>query len=95
MVTFCHENIAEDLTHVQNLLNANASPWVIACNKEYILVKLKRLLPGTSTSLNFMIDDEHNLHTVPKEIAECLSKHRGKVFEKKVIDLELVGEWVE
>ena len=65
-------------------------------HKEHILVRLKRLLPGSTTGLNALEDPtSQDLVTEPREMARVLTEHSGRVLTGKPISKHLLSRWLQ
>jgi len=62
-------------------------------HKEHLLVRLKKLLPGASASLN-TIQTPDGLSTDPEDIASGLRQHWSKVFKGRDVDLGVYRSWL-
>ena len=80
-VELAREQIQDDIQSVNSTVYD--SPEGKQRDKDSILLKLKRLSPGESTTLNAMSDDEGKIHTTPEEIAAILKQPWQGVFKKK------------
>ena len=63
--------------------------------KEQILTKLKRLVPGTTTSLPAVQSPSGEIMTEPKEMAEVLCQHWRSTFSRTDINEEQLQGWLE
>ena len=70
-------------------------PQYKARRKENILVKLKKLLPGAQSGLAAMLTTDGTVTTDPKDIADTLRDHWGHVFNRRPIDTDLLGGWLQ
>ena len=61
--------------------------------KESILKKLKKLIPGSSTELSAIQREDDTITNEPSEMAEALRKHWQNVFKRKWMDRGILEEW--
>ena len=59
-----------------------------------IIKKLKKLIPGSSSSINAMRGDEGVVTTSPDDIAKILKTHWGGVFSRKEVDAMALDIWM-
>lgn len=63
--------------------------------KEQRLVRLKRMLPGSTTALSAMEDPVSCQATSdPKEMARLLIEHWGRILTAKPVDRQLLSRWL-
>ena len=92
-VDLAREQIQDDIQSVNN--TTFDSPEDKQKVKDNIMLKLKRLSPGESTTLNAMCDDSGKIHTSPEEIAAILKQHWKGVFKKKHVSNAALQIWME
>lgn len=61
--------------------------------KEHILLKLKRLLPG-STAVLKAVRTRSGLTHEPSEVADALKDHWGYKLQKREVDLTVFRAWL-
>ena len=80
----------QELQHVRDSL----PEYEYHAQKEHILTKLKKLIPGTCASLSVMHTPD-GFSTDPNDLADILRTHWGEVFKKKVWTWANIGlGWV-
>ncbi|CAK0851772.1 unnamed protein product [Prorocentrum cordatum] len=94
IVELARQDITDDLAALQADTSTEYQHHK-ARPKENILVKLRRLLPGTCTGLNAMADEDGASTADPAEIAGIMRKHWAEVFSRKTIDRTLLSSWLE
>ena len=57
------------------------------------MVKLKRLIPGSNTSLSAVLDAEGKVITDPGQMATALIAHWEEVFTQREVDTTLLDKW--
>ena len=93
-VELARTNVWERVEELRTLRNT-LSDAGIQHRKESILQRLKRLQPGCSMSLTVMVsEDGSKITSEPTEIASLLRGHWGRVFGKKQIHLDTLGDWI-
>ena len=66
-----------------------------AIKKSNILTKLKRLLPGNSSSLAAIQTQTGRVTGDPKGMAEALREHWERTFKAPLVDGDLMCRWLE
>ncbi|CAK0871611.1 unnamed protein product [Prorocentrum cordatum] len=94
IIELARQDITDDLTALQ-ADTTNEDQQYKARRKENILVKLRRLQPGTYSGRNAMADEGGKVTADPAEMTGVLRKHWSKVFSKKAIDQSLLSRWLE
>ena len=90
-VELSRQTITTELSSLQ-AKGDNLDPQVNNRKKENVLVKLRRLMPGTSNGINALADEMGNITTDPKAITSILKKHWEEVFQKSGIDEDLLSK---
>jgi hypothetical protein len=62
--------------------------------KENILVRLKRLIPGSATCLKAMCNSRGEVTTEPSKMADLLREHWSDVFKRTDIDSDTLQNWL-
>jgi len=62
--------------------------------KENILVRLKRLIPGQSTTLSALKSSNGSIVNDPDDMARVLNDHWGEVFSRKNVRLDRLSSWL-
>ena len=62
--------------------------------KESVIRKLKRLLPGSNTTIPAVRGEDGEVTADPQKMAEILATHWGRVFSDKPIDTEMLEAWL-
>jgi hypothetical protein len=91
-IHLAHSSITEDLAALDK---SNDDLLRRTQRKDHILVRLKRLMPGASTSLQAMVDDTGAVTADPEEMATSLRDHWGTVFAERSIDKQLLDKWLK
>lgn len=88
------ENVSfDDLTNLQTLRADPNSPQYMM-EKEHILSKLKRTLPGTTTTISSMQTSTGEVTTEPGEIVAALQTHWRQCFTGQPSDEALLTNWL-
>ena len=66
----------------------------IRCIKRIILAAMKKLVPGAASHLNAIRLPDGRVSSDPKEMANALTLHWGKVFAHKSINNQNLGRWL-
>ena len=81
----CHKRSANHNSHQQEYTN----------RKDHFLIRLKRMIPGSTTGLNALEEPcTGGIVTEPREMARLLTEHRGKVLTAKPVDSRLLSRWL-
>ena len=73
----------------------NTSDHEYQQKKTQILTKLKRLIPGSSSSSIGAIQIDDHLATTAEDIAQQLQKHWGRTFNQPPPDTDMLHKWLE
>jgi hypothetical protein len=79
----------EELQRIRNSINE----CDFSKQKEHLLIRLRKLLPGGSASLNTVCTPD-GLSTDPIDIATALRDHWGNVFKQKSTKLNVYRSWL-
>ena len=90
-VELARGSVTEDLAALEK---SDMETFAWSQRKEHILARLRRLIPGASTSLSAMKDAAGNITADPEEMADILRAHWGSVFTKQNIDKQLLEKWI-
>ena len=84
-----------DITvRIQAMKDEKVDAGEYAIKKEHLLVRLRRLMPGTTSGLNALEDPSSGaVVTEPREMARLLTEHWGKVLTSQPIDKHLLARW--
>jgi len=63
--------------------------------KQSIFTKLRRLRPGTTSSLSSVQDANGHIHTEPEGIAAALAAHWARTFQGHPIDQQALRVWLQ
>jgi len=86
----------EQIQHeIHDLGNGEETAETVGRAKESILLKLRRISPGESTSLDAVQDETGKIHTTPEEIAQTLRQHWQGVFKHKDVNNLALQIWME
>ena len=88
----CREDLTSRLQELHQTKDS-LSDYDYSNHKEHLLTRLKKLIPGGSMSLN-AIHSPNGVSTDPREIADALREHWGKVFHGREVDLSIYGSWL-
>jgi len=85
--------ITNELTTLhQSRTDQNSAQYRV--DKEHVLTRLKRTLPGTTTSISAIQTDTGHLTTNPAVIANVLKEHWQRCFAGQPIDSTLSTSWL-
>ena len=93
-VQLARVDVWDRIEELRQIRETGPSEFVVQAHKENILVRLQRLLPGTTASLSVMRDKNHNLTSDPAEMAAILNEHWGSVFSRKDIARHKIASWL-
>ena len=83
------------LSHEASLSESGLPDHVRRCRKEHLDKRFKRLLPGSTCSLQGLLDDCGEFTTDPERMAQILTKHWGDVLSHKPVDEDLLSSWLQ
>ena len=87
-------DIWDRIEELRRLRDSGPSDFVLQAQKENILVRLQRLLPGTTGGLSVMRDKFGDLTSDPAEMAGILNEHWGSVFSRKDVARHKIASWL-
>ena len=83
-------------TQMQELKNQKLDPTTYRMRKENLLVRLKRMMPGSTSGLNALEDAASGgICTEPRDMARLLTEHWGRVLTSKPISSHLLERWLQ
>jgi hypothetical protein len=85
--------VIEDLAALDNS-RGQTDLQVLQRNKEHILTRLKRLVPGSTSGINALQAPDGQVTTDRERMGTILSEHWSEVFRKKGINEELLDAWL-
>ena len=91
VITLARGEIMEDMEEVQK----TECPQQQQRQKECVLKKLKKLIPGSSAELSAIQREDGSVTNEPAEMAEALRSHWQRVFKRKWMDRGILQEWFE
>ena len=89
------ESVTTELQELQRPASDVAAEGTYQQRKEHILTKLKRTLPGSTTSIAAMQVSDNCVTSDPDQIALALQQHWSKVFKREPIDAHLLRQWLQ
>ena len=88
-VELAQQNISERLEELRRL-RSELLKFEIVSRKQQVFVRLQRLLPGRSSAIQAVIDQDGSVVSDPESMADVLSKHWGDVFSRTPTDRSLL-----
>ena len=73
---------------------SSLDPQELQLRRQRMQVRLRRLMPGTSSSLAAVRTEDGRIVTDPGDIAEALRNHWAEVFRRKELDATTLEEWL-
>ena len=89
VIALARSEIVEDMEEVQKTECLQQQQR----QKDCILKKLKKLIPGSSAELSAIQREDGTVTNEPAEMAEALKGHWQKVFKRKWVDRGILEEW--
>ena len=93
-VQLSRTDIWDRIEELRKLRAGSPSEFAMQAQKEHILVRLQRLLPGSATGLNVMRGKDNQLTNTPAGMASILNAHWGAVFSRKDIAAHRIASWL-
>ena len=95
-------NHAKDLAHQQltdELLQAQRSDdhqdhEAQQRKKQQLIIRLARLIPGSTNNIGAILTDNDELATTPTTIAEALKKHWEPIFRDRPVNSQILHDWL-
>ena len=87
--------ITEELTTLRRESQADPNAPAHRQAKEHILTRLKRALPGSTTSISAIQTLSGDIVTSASDIAEALKQHWQRTFTEKPIDTDVLTRWLD
>ena len=83
-------------TWMQELKNQKLDPTTYRMRKENLPVRLKRMMPGSTSGHNALEDAASGGNcTEPRDMARLLTEHWGRVLTSKPISSHLLERWLQ
>lgn len=93
-VSLAREIIADEAKDLNNSTLQQSDPTFLN-KKQNLLVKLKKLYPGSTTGIGAIEDDQGNIHTDHMGIINTLTTHWQNTFQATPIDRHTLTHWLD
>ena len=93
-VTLAKQNITEELQDIQRQCKEDNNNYKTTTRKNNVLAHLKRLTPGSCTTIGAIETIDGTYATDPDSIAKELAAHWSRTFKRKPINRHLLSEWL-
>ena len=93
-VELARTQMNEDMHHLFDTDDDHTSPSFIQ-RKQQLTTRLKRLIPGSTTSIGAITMPDGGLATSPADIASALERHWKIVFQARGNDEKMLDQWLQ